>query len=521
MKYIADSIEKQDMIEWSEQNSKIMISAQTGAGKTYFLIFKLCAFLCIEQRKKILITLPRWALLNQYEQDLKRLCLQNMQDMDELHSRITIMTYQNLELKLLQNQDDVLTGYDVWIADEVHYFLQDSEFNCNTSISLHALAKKFAYKMCVFLSGTMENVRPLLQRILERYPSKILFKSWTEPPQKHDWREVVVKKAYDYLNVVLAKSEEEVYSTMVKSSKKSMIFVNSKNDAENIMKCMEELNPQKKVMFLDSEAAHSHLSDFVCGDKLVPEILISTTVLDSGVSIRDGSVQFLFIKQTLYEPYIQCLGRKRVQDGEKVTLFLYNPGAHVFFNKARAEYDVCSEWCRYLKSDMPLNEYITAYYQEIDHSKFKKLVYWKNELCQINELSIAHFQYAAEYHWRIYQMLSDGNSHAFIDDQLKWLEKGADTMQDIGKERETAMEQLLSLLEGCTDEKMRGTKERDCFINKKVKPLIEVLDPTKIDTKGKLTTNKLNEFLEAQRMPYQISKEGERPTYYSVTKIVL
>lgn len=59
-------------------------------------------------------------------------------------------------------------------------------------------------------------------------------------------------------------------------------------------------------------------------NKFDPQILISTSVIDNGVSIIDKSVKNIVIISFDKISFLQKLGRKRLDENEKITIYIPN-----------------------------------------------------------------------------------------------------------------------------------------------------------------------------------------------------
>ena len=159
--YLADYI-GDDFKTWGK--GKILINAPTGVGKTTFIIKKLLPYY-EERGKKILILCNRRLLRHQYWSDL----VNTYTDFEKMNRSVDLMMYQQLA-EMIQVTDDISTllmPYEVVVADEMHYFYSDADFNgYGTYALLQAMIYAGLGKQMPFLSATMNEVTPLIKNII-------------------------------------------------------------------------------------------------------------------------------------------------------------------------------------------------------------------------------------------------------------------------------------------------------------------------------------------------------------------
>lgn len=160
-KYVSDIIGN-DYTKWRQGEVKFL-NAQTGSGKTYFILNKLLPYVC-SQNGKILYLVNRYSLKNQIEKEIYRLSESPDYPLNAMQ-HIKIDTYQSLEHFL---QNNVFCNYFpplspsstcklFVILDEAHYFYTDSIFNPYTYSSFYSIFFE-RYRFCtVLISATIEN----------------------------------------------------------------------------------------------------------------------------------------------------------------------------------------------------------------------------------------------------------------------------------------------------------------------------------------------------------------------------
>lgn len=148
-KYISEIISEKEIVTWENQN--ILITAPTGAGKSYFIKNKLYDY-ALANNKKILYLLPRLDTVLQFRDEIQR---------DRKTDVITIKSYQEIEKRELKKVETDLSNYDYIVVDECHYFLSDSKFNFCTDISFNAILQ-IQNITRVFITATSDKIRRYL-----------------------------------------------------------------------------------------------------------------------------------------------------------------------------------------------------------------------------------------------------------------------------------------------------------------------------------------------------------------------
>lgn len=190
-KYLSDFIGDKF---WEWDGKKILINAPTGMGKTTFIIQKFLFYFRIK-RRRILILCNRVLLRTQYWSSL----LGQFEDYREIEQCVTVMTYQQLEEKVKSGAsiDGLFNDYAAVVCDECHFFYSDSDFNgYGTFALLQAIACAGATKTMIFMSATMEEVRPLIEQTLKNCMD-ILVKTCRNPNIMDVNRKIL---SYNYSN---------------------------------------------------------------------------------------------------------------------------------------------------------------------------------------------------------------------------------------------------------------------------------------------------------------------------------
>lgn len=338
-KYLADLI-GDGYKTWG--NKKVFITAPTGMGKTTFVLEKLIPFHAATKRK-ILVLCNRKLLRKQYFYDMARKFL-NYTEMTEC---IEIQTYQQLaEFVKDGSYREFLNEFSVICCDECHYFYADSDFNgFGTYVLLHVLIQECIWKQMIFMTATMEEVSPLIEEVINNCILKVRIESQYEERcdgfkdiLRYDFSHLV---DYSRVNCIYAPDLQTLCGELVKSSKKAVVFVDDKSMAEEMQQKFWSMNLRKKdVVIFNAEnledGENSRVVEYlVMCNKLQPQVLITTSVLDNGVSIQDADVGNVVIITESRISFLQMLGRVRAESTEYLNLYFLERTAEIFAKRER------------------------------------------------------------------------------------------------------------------------------------------------------------------------------------------
>lgn len=148
-----------------------------------------------------------------------------------------------------------------------------------------------------------------------------------------------MERDYDYIQQInfYADHDEliEKINTSVSSDEKWIIFVDSKNQGETLCEKLNrpegesESNKEERAIFLSSKNKETELEakdtfdSIVKNEKYGYKVLVTTSVLDNGINIKDSAVCNIAIDIYDRTEFLQMLGRLRVEnDNYKINLFV-------------------------------------------------------------------------------------------------------------------------------------------------------------------------------------------------------
>ncbi|WP_163581145.1 DEAD/DEAH box helicase family protein [Gracilibacillus saliphilus] len=292
-----------DKVNSWKKGDLVAIKAQMGAGKSHFIKNILYA-IAKRDKKKILFLIHRSRCKEQFEIELEN---------DNKIDIITLRTYQSIENIAMKGNQFDFNKYDYIVLDEFHYFLSDAAFNNTTDISLNQILN-LTRQIKICMSATGDYMTEYLEQIKDLSPKKY-----------------AVPFDFSYINLLhffyKEHTMEEYIKLAIKNNKKSIFFINNTERAYDLHRrykdhslfvCSESNKYYKYVIKkkVESLLEHNRFEDL---------ILITTSVLDSGVNIEDGNLHNIVISEfddvgTL----MQCVGRKRLQHKEDyINLFIH------------------------------------------------------------------------------------------------------------------------------------------------------------------------------------------------------
>lgn len=391
MNYLTDLI-GDEYRKWG--NRKILISAPTGMGKTTFIVKILLPYLH-SQGRKLLILCNRKLLRQQYWFDL----ISQYTDYTELEESVQLMTYQELALKFKNRYSviDMFSDFQTIVCDEAHYFYADADFNAfGTFALLQLIVYAGMSKQIIFLSATMHEVKkiitPLISNCWEVFRRQHLMISMnvTDTSKEIVNLDFSILENYARFECIAVPDESALCAFLEKSQDKSVVFIDSK---ERAFKMQEKLirngkvNGQKVSVLnadnIDDSTNDELVRQLTINHKLVPKILITTSVLDNGVSLHDPEIGNLVIVTESRISFLQMLGRVRAETVKKCKLVFLKRNADVFMRRMNNYKQKLDQYKKLEHMDL------TKHHQHFAN------VFWENndELADFYRIAIVKFPF--------------------------------------------------------------------------------------------------------------------------------
>lgn len=458
---------------WEWEGKKVLIWAPTGMGKTTFVIQELLPFFK-RRKRKILILCNRILLRMQYWNSL----LEQFENYREIEQCVTVLTYQQLEEKVKNSSspDGLFREYSVVVCDESHFSYADSDFNgFGTFTLLQAIACAGATKTLIFMSATMEEVQPLIEQTLKNCMT-ILSRTGRNSEIMDKHREILIydySKFFDFerFHCICVPDLETACGLLAESSKKSVIFIDDKEKgaelAESLIKTQKVDRREIVVLSADNIDHENHktlIRNLTISHRLTAKILITTSVLDNGISIHDSDVGNVLIVTESRCSFIQMLGRVRAEDVNLCNLYFVCREEKDFSRrKARYEWEINNFGkLKNVEQSKNWEKYLYAVWDRQDERMadfYRKALIWMRHddqffsasknglriLCgeanfYVNEFAKCKIEdmYMAES--RFYALALE-DPLKVVYEQMTWIGKEPDELQVLGSEHRKMLEQ--------------------------------------------------------------------------------
>lgn len=351
VKWVSDIIGK-EYEDWN-RGQVVVVSAQTGTGKTSFVLNQLLPFAIAHQRK-ILYLCNRTALVKQIQ---KKLLQHNIPcdgmkkgrkgkkepSQEQTETYIKVISYQKSEFISIKAEIYKFDAY-YCIFDEAHYYYQDSQLNTGTQkISTYLftgqMGKAFSSCVNVFMSATDDYVYLLL----DKYYGKNFTNGLTiEKAKKHLIEQGILVYStvfdYSYLNPYYFSDYREILSEILSTplEEKWLVFVSSLKKSEELMEMLNVAGYSTVHSAKDTKEASTcaivsrktkssyTYKELIVAEKFSCRVLLATSVIDNGVNIDDLALKHIVVPAVMKTQFLQLVGRKRIdrQKEERVNLYL-------------------------------------------------------------------------------------------------------------------------------------------------------------------------------------------------------
>lgn len=405
-----------------------------------------------------------------------------------------------------------LEAYDYVVCDECHYFLADSNFNTNTYLSFRWIQDKFSDKIRIFISATIKDIKDYIMADdeMRRYRRTYFFGFHTDLAEtgrvakqsyygKEVKKEYEVSTDYDYLLINIINSTNEI-SSLVLDGDKWLIFVDNISWGKELQKELQDklrdemLKEQQKAIqnkikkelpeerqeeiveeltdefrnYLDTEVkknvvmlasdywkneeSEQEVDNIRRSNKQSAKILISTSVMDNGINLKDISLRNIVLIADTEVEFIQMLGRKR-RDSKQVKLYVFKQDKKHFSDRLheiqRIKKIAEEYWTNAQKFVKPLvdggdiymnwdfindmeQRFIISQQKEIMNDIFSRKKYFEDVrevfyifdgLLLLNQLSFTQIDNLVQYYNKIMEKFELEDDDAFVKEQLRWLGK--------------------------------------------------------------------------------------------------
>ncbi len=422
-RFIGESLN--DEINLWARNTPVLIEAQTGSGKTSFVMKKIIPR-AVRENQNVIMLVNRVAIASQQKRrwmelsgdprkdDFTEIGLQKV----SLFGNVAIMTYHSLHSFLKDEGNKAwLSRVKYVICDEIHFMVADALFNAYTYFALYQVVRTFSHAVRIYLTATGWDIAYLLSELEERNYPPIMDRVIGTTLPLHPVR-YVYRADYSHYNIEFFDKLDDLRESIVKSpDEKWLVFCDSKGNGKEFL---EKLQKDKtRALYLDRDSKKDAAwSQLIVNEKYPEQCLITTAVLDCGANIHDPEVRHIVVCADNRTAMMQMVGRKRLDDNETVTVHIMNPS-----NKSLSSRR--NQLSRMLK-------YITEYYTasteqrqklmermwgELDPTIMRMFSTHKGNL-YLNEAA----EFAVNKQLKLYDQLLSGEA-TFQDVVFRWFEK--------------------------------------------------------------------------------------------------
>ena len=316
-----------------QKASRIFIESPTGTGKSSFVLDKLFPF-AAENNYNVLYLANRSALNQQIKNALARkLEVKGKIKKDEAtfylpgsFCYLTVINYQAISLNPMALKM-FLSDYTYIVFDEAHFFVEDSLFNAKTGLLLKLVLNKSPDAVWIFLSATLDGSEDLLltaadkiqpNNLIDANLNKVVFRDHCIV-YKNNYQSAVYTPSFfrgiDDLMPVINRTAGE----------KWLIFISSIQRGKALQQRIKKETGRKAVFLSSENKADKRWKTLSTEERYDEDVLITTKVLDNGVNISDKGVRHIVIPFCDQTEFMQMLGRRRTDEGERVYLYVEVP----------------------------------------------------------------------------------------------------------------------------------------------------------------------------------------------------
>lgn len=293
--------------------------------------------------------------------------------------------------------------YDLVVYDECHYFYSDSNFNTYTQLSFDCLMNTLGYNTIqIFMSATIEKVKKKIEDIIPESVAqmqmvqgidKVLY-NVVKKPRVFEYE---MSGSYGYVNIKVFKDYDDLKIKVkedFEANTKWLIFVDNIERGKELKKSLEngkDSISKEEMIFIDANYKNDNEASEVVNEiseksYASKKIVITTAVMDNGISFKDFELRNIVILADTRENFIQMLGRKR-NDGKKITLYLCKRPQNHFSQRLQSINKILDFYMRYEKT---LNAIYVWGYDEVTRESRRASAYsfptFRNHMNHCNQL---------------------------------------------------------------------------------------------------------------------------------------
>lgn len=318
---------------WTPENP-VLIDAPPGTGKTTFVYSTLIPT-AIEAGRNLLLISNRIALSSQQKvrimdilnSPLRKLLTPEGIRKHEDFGSVQVITYHRLPA-LLEDPEvrPWLADLAFTVFDEAHFFVADATFNERCDYYLKLATTRFCRAIRVYLSATtwdilvplanaeeqsfrVSNFEPLILRpsIIRRQVFCRTFYRYWMPASNSRYRLLFFKDLVDLIPHIKDQADE-----------KWLVFTDRKPTGRQFCEALAN-----RATYVDADSKGTDAWDeLIREEKFSSQVLVTTSVLDCGINIHDPALKHIAVIADNRVSLTQMIGRKRLDPGEQVELWV-------------------------------------------------------------------------------------------------------------------------------------------------------------------------------------------------------
>ena len=411
--------------DW-ELGSTVIIEAQTGTGKTWFIKNVLVDYL--DNHERLLFVCNRTNLKRQLKIDLlKKFNMPipikdnevNIENLDELTTirNVTITSYHAIQYAALDEKYDGklfdLSHFTYCIMDECHYIMADASFVNDCQFAYEKLIKnRCADIIKIFISATINEVKiPIVKHAT---------KGFGTAPKVYEYSTGI---DYSYLKPIYFDNNwTDIINTIKndKTDEKWLIFVSDLRDGNKVL---DELG-KDDCSLIKAGTKSDELNSIINSSHFNKKVLICTKAMDNGINIDDCKVKNIVIMTWDKITFIQMLGRVRVdisKEIEEVNLYIPTRMKKSFLTKLKL-YKQKQEAIDLLESDR--NAFNKKYDNKLKRVGEMEDIFYRNKAdgeWKVNTMGYARLLQDIKFTNNMLDKFDVEGKFAFITEQLSWI----------------------------------------------------------------------------------------------------
>lgn len=391
-------------------------------------------------------------------------------------------------------------NYDYIICDECHYFYQDSMYNTYTVLSYEwVLAEVLLSRTIgIFMSATIDMVKNkiiddivTIKRQLTQWNNQRIA-GWLRPEfsfiytclyrnnpthfmkvikSEVKYNEISGVPDYSYLNLKVFEEISDIPQLIEEDkNKKWIIFINDIKTGKIICKEIKEHGVENTVLihsgYDKDEGAINEVDEITSTNQMNSQVIITTSVMDNGISIEDIELRNMVILADTKEDFIQMLGRKRRDASvEKINVYICKRSKE-YFKKRQESVNKILEFIQKNFDSSPVKLLGKVMSDYRSYKLANQTLYLFNTALTWNEWSLYKSKSLNEYYQRIIERFDKEGDEAFLNEQAEWLEITVNqtNMEFIREKEDKLRESVNAVLQEYSDKELNKDEYTELVI---------------------------------------------------------